>query len=986
MNALRTISYQAKLKILQTWMNVSIQHNDESFILTALHKLTALYKIRHYNPENSRSTDKNLIKICLEKNWSKTLECLAGNEANYKPHILNAISSNNANALMLLLKNFRGDINASITGKPHETLLWYALEKNNYAAAEMLMSFGATLDQPMPDSIKVEIRKDYERVFYKNSFYYGRNGHALLTSTLNDDIGETLGYALAGYFYYRTSEALEFLLRNPKHITLNVLKIIIHMEDAAAFKKLLPLFLKQTSEDCRDEILMYILRDFHFSLMGYNFDYILTRAEIIEEVLKLKPPMRAVDKYGMTLFEISRYLSMYLESDPPPPKLKRMFSQLLADPTGFHDIWRIQKLLVNDLATLLKTNDKDTPVEIACYPHVHTHITKSIFTFFKERNLLHHWVFVTPAKEFSAECCLKLLDQNKILKIFTGWTHGWDEGHGINCVMYDRYLIVCNRGGGSNESTCGVQVFLIDSRESLTDIMKIILARTKETETFISGKLNTDPRLQRVHYEKFKPQKRKNCVWLSEKIGVYGGLIASFLAMGCPVRGAAREGLALYKEWSREDRLNLIKSYLSHPYHLRGVEANEKEGILLREIIKKITIRTPKSQRFAFFDEMLNLMQNVKFKEILGNSYNLVITDLLVAQFNAALNNANTTQALSVLSNVKDVNFPNSHGETLLHLCCRHYNYPLAKKLINMGANPNLKSKMNLTPIEETMFHTEGKTKQFLKYIISKTDFDALAKHQLFPLHTAIARGQDLTVDLILESGFSLDHANSQGDTGYHIAAISKFFNVMKKILSQCPDLNLKSKSGKTLLYKAVEHNWLPGVRWLLLHGANPNIKSDEGVAPIEIASPNQFEIFKLLIKHNACLNLNDDIGSSLLMQHISKGNGMIAEILLEAPRIDISKVNAKGENAIMLAVGKGMLTIVQILLSKGSNPNATNLFDESLLHIAVKNNDEPMCRLLLENHADVTLASFDEITPLDIAKQNQNEALIQLLSGSSVT
>ena len=84
-------------------------------------------------------------------------------------------------------------------------------------------------------------------------------------------------------------------------------------------------------------------------------------------------------------------------------------------------------------------------------------------------------------------------------------------------------------------------------------------------------------------------------------------------------------------------------------------------------------------------------------------------------------------------------------------------------------------------------------------------------------------------------------------------------------------------------------------------------------------------------------------------------------------------------------AVGLGDTAVVQILLDAGANPNTVDteqFYDESPLSLAVKAQDAAMVRILLAAGADPnrTLDQFDDVSPLDIAREEGYTEIEQLL------
>jgi hypothetical protein len=534
-----------------------------------------------------------------------------------------AISSKDKDSLEKLLGSFTGNINDSMTGRANETLLWHALNKKNYSAAALLIENGASLNQKLPSKLESELEIKFKDSFFTNKYYYWYNGNKLFERTLSSHHEDCLAYAIASHYYLQDPAALDFLLKYPDLITLKIVKVFIQSGDVSVFNKVLEPYLKQSNSIEKDKgyLLSYILGDFHFSLMGFNFDYITQRLEIIKSILTLNPTTRTLNKHTLTSFEIAQYLKSFWPTQVSTD-VEMIFAKIFEDPLLFHEIWGIQRLLINCLAI-------DSQIEIASYPSVDKHFKESVHAFSQNNNVLNDLIFVTPSKEFTAKKCLKMIQEKKILKFFTGWTDGHDTGHGINGVIYDKYLLICNRGIGSTDRS-GVYIYEIQDETTLKKIVELFLERSAATQQFIISDLLKHPQIKSLKLIPGKSQRVGNCVWLSEKTGVYACFIASHLTQGHSLEESSKLARILYKQWSGFDRLNLLKAYVEHPYHTRNSIENEKEGIRFKEMVEHVLKITPKRLKSKCCDLILARLDDTAIKTALGSTYDPFNRQLLI--------------------------------------------------------------------------------------------------------------------------------------------------------------------------------------------------------------------------------------------------------------------------------------------------------------------------------------------------------------------
>ncbi len=88
-----------------------------------------------------------------------------------------------------------------------------------------------------------------------------------------------------------------------------------------------------------------------------------------------------------------------------------------------------------------------------------------------------------------------------------------------------------------------------------------------------------------------------------------------------------------------------------------------------------------------------------------------------------------------------------------------------------------------------------------------------------------------------------------------------------------------------------------------------------------------------------------------------------------------------KGWTALHLAAHYGQLEIAKALIAKGAKINtiADNAISNTPLHAAVAGGKAEIIALLIEAGADTELTDRNSFKPIDLAKQSQNQKLIEL-------
>ena len=155
-----------------------------------------------------------------------------------------------------------------------------------------------------------------------------------------------------------------------------------------------------------------------------------------------------------------------------------------------------------------------------------------------------------------------------------------------------------------------------------------------------------------------------------------------------------------------------------------------------------------------------------------------------------------------------------------------------------------------------------------------------------------------------------------------------------------------------TLMHIAADSGNLEMVKLLLTNHADVNIRTDAGSTPLGSAVASHHpEMVKLLINNGADVNAKDRDDNTAL--HIA----------------------AWGTNI--------NLEVVKLLINNKADVNATNHKGNTALHDAAKNNEDNnlgMVILLVDNKADANAKNNDGDTALNIAAKNENSKIVAFL------
>ena len=160
--------------------------------------------------------------------------------------------------------------------------------------------------------------------------------------------------------------------------------------------------------------------------------------------------------------------------------------------------------------------------------------------------------------------------------------------------------------------------------------------------------------------------------------------------------------------------------------------------------------------------------------------------------------------------------------------------------------------------------------------------------------------------------------------------------------------------------------------------------------------------------------NTPDERGRTGLTLAMRQESWRVVDTLLSAPGIDVNLANAQGETPLMLAAVKGNLELVKKLVARDADVNregwaplhyaasaglehsveiAAYLLEESAyidatspngstpLMLAAQYSNEAMVKLLIAEGADVSLRNQQGLTAVDFARKSERDFMVQLLS-----
>ena len=288
-----------------------------------------------------------------------------------------------------------------------------------------------------------------------------------------------------------------------------------------------------------------------------------------------------------------------------------------------------------------------------------------------------------------------------------------------------------------------------------------------------------------------------------------------------------------------------------------------------------------------------------------------------------------------------------------------------------------------------------------VNWLVSKdVDPDAKVKNGRPPLLWAAAKGHETVVDLLLSKGVDPDSKDKNLRTTLSHAASRGHETIVGLLLSKGAVPDSKDNIEMTPLSEAASGGHETIVNLLLSKGADPDSKNQFGVTPLSYAVTNRSqEVVNLLLSKGANPNSQDNIGRTPLSLAASHGHETIVDLLV-SKGVDPDSKDWQGRTPLSWAASRGrgidlpiinlpsLLTlrgqekVIELLLSKGADPNTMDTGGRTPLYYAVWDCDrnEEVIRLLLSKGADPHARGNDGQTPLSLAMDIEHETIIKLL------
>jgi ankyrin repeat protein len=213
-------------------------------------------------------------------------------------------------------------------------------------------------------------------------------------------------------------------------------------------------------------------------------------------------------------------------------------------------------------------------------------------------------------------------------------------------------------------------------------------------------------------------------------------------------------------------------------------------------------------------------------------------------------------------------------------------------------------------------------------------------------------------------------------------------------------DVNRRNVDGSTPLQWAVYNGDVAEATRLVRAGADVSLANNYGATPMSLAAEvGSTDMLKVLLEAGANVDSPNPDGMTALQAVARTGNVAAAKLLLDHGANVDAKEKFGGQSALMWASARRHPEMMQLLISKGADVNASSTDRDYQRHVtaegrpksldsggftpllyAARENCTACVDVLLKNKADIDLPDPDGVSPLLLAIMNSNWDLAKKL------
>jgi len=204
------------------------------------------------------------------------------------------------------------------------------------------------------------------------------------------------------------------------------------------------------------------------------------------------------------------------------------------------------------------------------------------------------------------------------------------------------------------------------------------------------------------------------------------------------------------------------------------------------------------------------------------------------------------------------------------------------------------------------------------------------------------------------------------------LSLLKNDFALARFLIESGIDVNYgREDIGGNEIFGAIGVGSLEITKLIFEKGADINQKNAWGYTPLDAAVfDGHKEIAYFLMDKGAALDIQEQGAPRLLRAALTGGMDRITNQLIKDNEVDFKNVSGLGDTFLHAAAQGGGTAFIGLLVEKGLDPDARNVYGWTPLHYAASNGHRNMIEALLRNGADKKTRTKDGKTPYNIAEE----------------
>ncbi|XP_048242398.1 ankyrin-3-like isoform X2 [Haliotis rufescens] len=303
-----------------------------------------------------------------------------------------------------------------------------------------------------------------------------------------------------------------------------------------------------------------------------------------------------------------------------------------------------------------------------------------------------------------------------------------------------------------------------------------------------------------------------------------------------------------------------------------------------------------------------------------------------------------------LVSEGADLSFTDDSDRDCLMLACKGGNMSIVKQLLSLNTfNINRKDRLNRTPV---MLAAEAGHSDVYHLLVSEGADLSLTDYMDGDCLMLACEGGNMSIvkHLLSLKTFNINRRDSSESTPVMMAAKAGHSDVYHLLVSEGADLSFTDYMDGDCLMLACEGGNMSIVKHLLsLKTFNINRRDSFESTPLMIAAEAEHsDVYHLLVSEGADLSLTDDRDRDCLMLACGRGDMSIVKHLLSLKTFNINRRDSFGSTPLMIAAEAGHSDVYDLLVSEGADLSLTEDRDRDCLMLACGRVDMSIVKHLL--------------------------------------